>query len=138
MKLHRTVVLTALILAALFCLAALAGFSAPVSTAANSGEEEATGKSTNWPGWRGPNGSGISPETNIPAEWSETKNVLWKIPIPGKGHSSPIVWGNRVFVTTAIEGESTENYKKVIHILGGKEWRHPMATGEDKINTLRI
>lgn len=57
----------------------------------------------NWPGWRGPRGDGTSHETGIPLIWSETKNIRWKTPIPGKGHSSPIVWGNRVFVTTCLE-----------------------------------
>jgi outer membrane protein assembly factor BamB len=56
-----------------------------------------------WPGWRGPRGDGTSLETGIPLEWSTTKNVRWKTPIPGVGHSSPVVWGDRVFVTTGVE-----------------------------------
>src|SRR5438093_4258584 len=59
----------------------------------------------NWPQWRGPRGDGTSEETGIPIRWSETENVLWKAPIPGKGHSSPVVWGDRVFVTTCLEKE---------------------------------
>src|SRR4051794_22730109 len=58
----------------------------------------------NWPGWRGPRGDGISDETNVPARWSTTENVVWKTPIPGIGHSSPVIWGDRVFLTTCIEG----------------------------------
>jgi len=54
-----------------------------------------------WPGWRGPHGDGVSEETDVPIRWSQTENVLWKTPIPGKGHSSPIAWGDRLFVTTA-------------------------------------
>jgi outer membrane protein assembly factor BamB len=57
----------------------------------------------NWPGWRGPRGDGTSIEKGLPLTWSETHNVRWKIPLPGKGHSSPIVWGDRVFLTTCIE-----------------------------------
>jgi outer membrane protein assembly factor BamB len=57
----------------------------------------------NWPGWRGPRGDGTSHEKNPPLAWSETTNLRWKTPIPGKGHSSPIVWGERVFVTTCLE-----------------------------------
>ena len=57
----------------------------------------------NWPQWRGPRGDGTSAETGIPVRWSEKENVLWRIPIPGKGHSSPVVWGDRVFVTTCLE-----------------------------------
>ena len=59
----------------------------------------------NWPQWRGPDGSGISNEKNLPAEWSVSKNIKWKTPVEGRGHSSPIVWGKMIFLTTAIEGE---------------------------------
>lgn len=55
-----------------------------------------------WAQWRGPDASGISTAANPPLEWSETKNVRWKVEIPGRGHSSPIVWGDRVFVSTAV------------------------------------
>jgi outer membrane protein assembly factor BamB len=56
-----------------------------------------------WPMWRGPRLDGHSDEKNLPVKWSATENVAWKTPIPGRGHSSPIVWGDRVFLTTAIE-----------------------------------
>ena len=58
-----------------------------------------------WPGWRGPRGDGSSTETVVPLTWNgETdENVAWKVPIEGKGHSSPVVWGNRVFLTTCLE-----------------------------------
>jgi outer membrane protein assembly factor BamB len=58
-----------------------------------------------WPAWRGPRGDGTSDETGVPVRWSKTENIHWKVPIPGKGHSSPIVWGDRVFVTTCLEKE---------------------------------
>lgn len=57
----------------------------------------------NWPGWRGPRGDGTSTETGAPVRWSATENVLWKTPIAGKGHSSPVVWAKRVFVTSCDE-----------------------------------
>jgi outer membrane protein assembly factor BamB len=56
-----------------------------------------------WPGFRGPTGQGISTETGLPLKWSKTENVAWKTPIPGEGWSSPIVWGDRIFVTTATD-----------------------------------
>lgn len=60
-----------------------------------------------WPRFRGPSGQGVSSETNVAIEWSTEKNIAWKTPIPGLGWSSPIVWGDRVFVTTATdEGKS--------------------------------
>ena len=55
-----------------------------------------------WPQWRGPLGTGFAPESDPPVEWSETKNVRWKVALPGKGHSTPIVSGDRIFLTTAI------------------------------------
>ena len=56
-----------------------------------------------WPCFRGPSRQGISQETDIPLRWSATHNIAWKTPIPGQGHSSPIVYGNRVYVTTAVD-----------------------------------
>ena len=56
----------------------------------------------NWPGWRGPNGDGTSMETNLPVKWDSITNVLWKIPVPGVGHSSPIVWKDKLFMVTAL------------------------------------
>jgi outer membrane protein assembly factor BamB len=59
-------------------------------------------RTDDWPQFRGPNGSATSSEKSLPAEWSTTKNVAWKAQVPGYGWSSPIVWGDKVFVTTAI------------------------------------
>ncbi len=56
----------------------------------------------NWPSWRGPNGDGSSNETNLPTKWDSTTNVVWKSPIPGIGHSSPIVWEDQLFTITAL------------------------------------
>jgi hypothetical protein len=55
-----------------------------------------------WGQWRGALASGASPAANPPIEWSETTHIRWKAPIPGRGLSSPVVWGDRVFLTTAI------------------------------------
>lgn len=59
--------------------------------------------SEDWPYWRGPNGNGIAACANAPLEWNETSNIIWKSPVPGRGHSSPAVVGKRVFITTADE-----------------------------------
>lgn len=56
----------------------------------------------NWPQWRGPRGTGVAPHADPPVRWSETQNIRWKIALPGRGHSTPIVWGDRVFLTTAV------------------------------------
>ena len=58
----------------------------------------------NWPGWRGPRGDGSSLDPGVPVSWNLKENLVWKAPLPGKGHASPIVWENRVYVVTAIEG----------------------------------
>lgn len=60
-----------------------------------------------WPQWRGPLANGVSPTANPPLEWSETNNIRWKVSLPGSGSSTPIIWGDRVFVLTAIKSAST-------------------------------
>jgi outer membrane protein assembly factor BamB len=74
-----------------------------------------------WPGWRGPHGDGRSDETGIPVKWSKTENIAWKVPIPGKGHSSPVIWGDSVFVTSCIE----EKQKRMLYCID-------RTTGETK------
>ena len=55
----------------------------------------------NWPAWRGPDGAGVTSEKNLPLSWDTNTNVRWRVPLPDKGNSTPIIWGNRVFVTQA-------------------------------------
>ena len=69
-----------------------------------------------WPQFRGPNGSATSTDRNLPVEWSADKNVAWKVTIPGYGWSSPVVWGDKVFVTTAITA-------KQVKPTGSDNWR---------------
>ncbi|MGD8395878.1 MAG: PQQ-binding-like beta-propeller repeat protein [Acidobacteriota bacterium] len=63
-----------------------------------------------WPQWRGPEATGVAPDADPPATWSETANIRWKVPIPGRGSGSPIVWGDKVFVLTAVSdtGQAVE------------------------------
>ena len=56
-----------------------------------------------WPSWRGLRGDGSSPDKVVPLKWSVEKNTVWKTPLPGKGHASPIVWKDDVFIVTAVE-----------------------------------
>ena len=56
-----------------------------------------------WPSWRGPTGQGRCSETELPIEWSTTTNIRWKVPLPDAGNGSPIVCGDRVFITQASE-----------------------------------
>ncbi len=70
--------------------------SCPLLFAAESGAEN-----HNWPQWRGPLGTGAAPDADPPVEWSEEKNIRWKTVLPGRGHSTPIVGGDRIFLTAA-------------------------------------
>ncbi len=55
-----------------------------------------------WGNWRGPDGTAVARTGNPPTEWGEEKNLRWKVALPGLGSSSPIIWGDRIYVTTAI------------------------------------
>lgn len=73
-------------------IVASSSFSAEVATV---GVEQ-------WPSWRGPDGTGVVREGKPPIEWSETKNVKWKTTLPGVGQSTPIIWGDKIFLQTAV------------------------------------
>src|SRR5438270_7104206 len=81
-----------------FRLLATAALAIALAFAGHVGAED-------WPQWRGPHGDGHSTETNVPLMWSATDNVAWRVPIPGKGHSSPVVVGDRIFLTTCTESD---------------------------------
>ena len=66
----------------------------------------------NWPEWRGPDAQGQSQATHLPETWSETSGVAWKAEIPGRGHSTPLVWGDHLWLTTAIEKAATPDQVK--------------------------
>lgn len=61
-----------------------------------------TALAANWPAWRGPQADGVTSETDLPVKWSATENVKWKIDLPERGNSTPIVWGDRIFLTQAV------------------------------------
>lgn len=63
----------------------------------------------NWPAWRGPTHDGVTEETDLPLEWSSSSNVKWKIPLPDRGNSTPVVWGDKLFLTQAVTKESRRN-----------------------------
>lgn len=92
------------------------------------------GHSQNWPGWRGPNGDGTSEETDVPVEWDASKNIVWKSEVPGVGHSSPIVWEDRLFTLTAFP----ETKEKVLLCYNSRNgdllWQRTVVKGswEDK------
>ena len=61
----------------------------------------ATVGAENWPQWRGPTLNGISAETNLPVKWTKTENIAWKLAMPARSGSTPIVWGDRIFLNVA-------------------------------------
>lgn len=100
--------------------------------------EAVSANTEDWPQWRGPGSQGVSFEKNLPIEWSPTKNIKWKTPIAGRGHSSPIVWGNRIFLTTSIEGPAISGARAVKHIINGQEVKFPDTVGADHGYTLKL
>ena len=82
----------------------------------------------NWPQWRGPNGDGISPETNVPFKWSATENVVWRTPVPGEGHSSPVVWQDSVFLTTAVSNSQERLLLRFDARTGKILWQRSVVT----------
>ncbi|MBI1371389.1 MAG: PQQ-binding-like beta-propeller repeat protein [Phycisphaera sp.] len=80
-----------------------------------------------WPGWRGPRGDGTVTETRVPLHWTGEKNVKWKTAIPGIGHSSPIVVGDRIFLVTAIE-DTNERLLYCLNRQGEIVWKQTVLT----------
>ena len=88
----------------------------------------------NWPQWRGPKNDGHSAEKGLPTEWSADKNVVWKLKMPGMGAGTPVVWGDKIFVTS-VDGESVvvlcagtdgkEKWKEKLSGTGAKRYRNP-------------
>lgn len=77
------------------------------------------GSAGDWPRWRGPFETGMA-RGDAPTTWSDSKNVKWKSHIPGRGHSSPVLWGNQVFVTTAVPTGSEQAEKVASSLTGGE------------------
>ena len=107
----------------LFLLTALlvAGLAAPASA-------------DNWPQWRGPKNDGHSAEKNLPTEWSQDKNVVWKLKMPGMGAGTPVVWGDKIFVTSVdgddivllcVGTEGKERWKQKVSGTGKVKYRNP-------------
>jgi outer membrane protein assembly factor BamB len=85
----------------------------------------------NWPQWRGPHGTGISRETNLPVKWSPTENVAWKAALPGVSGATPIIWNEHIFLNVADGGQ--------LHLWalnrqdGAIRWKRPLSGGDQKM-----
>lgn len=86
----------------------------------------------NWPEWRGPNGDGVTTETDLPLTWSATENVKWNVPLPEAGNSTPVIWGDRIFLTQAVGQRRTlmcfDRKKGDLLWQDGPTWKDPEKT----------
>ncbi len=82
-----------------------------------------------WPLWRGQHQNGLSPDQSAPVKWSETENVIWKSPVPGRGHSSPSIVGDDVFLTDADEKQETQSVICFDRTTGKQKWSTVVNSG---------
>ena len=88
-------------------------------------------RAEDWPSWRGPTGDGISQEKNLPIEWSPTKNIAWKLELPGPAGATPVVWGERIFLTsTAADGKLV---LMAVSRSGRELWRQTVSQGNKDV-----
>ena len=85
-----------------------------------------------WPAWRGPTGDGVSTETGFPTEWSASKSVRWRTPLPERGNSTPIVWGDRIFVTQPLAAEKKRALLAFDRATGKLVWQNAVNAKEDE------
>ena len=91
----------------------------------------------NWPQFRGPDSRGVADGAGLPDTWSATENIAWKVDVPGRGWSSPIVWGNRVFLTTVVSQGEVEAAKKGLYF-GGERKDAPDSVHQWKVLCLDL
>jgi outer membrane protein assembly factor BamB len=86
-----------------------------------------------WPQWRGPSGQGLCDDTRVPLKWGEKENLLWQTPLPGAGNSTPVVWGDRLYLTAA---DGRDRLVLCIRTTDGKLlWRQTAAKGVEPEKT---
>jgi outer membrane protein assembly factor BamB len=89
---------------------------------------------SNWPAWRGPTGQGHCDERNVPLKWSDKENVKWKVPLANPGNSTPVVWGNHIFVTQANKGGSERSLLCFARADGKLRWQKDVAYADKERN----
>jgi outer membrane protein assembly factor BamB len=89
-------------------------------------------RAENWPAWRGAAARGVSDERNLPIRWGKTENIRWKTPLPGPGNSTPVVWGDRIFLTQALESGKRRGIVAFDRRSGKQLWQEviPCTTAE--------
>jgi outer membrane protein assembly factor BamB len=81
----------------------------------------------NWPAWRGPHATGVSDERQLPVTWSATQNIRWKVSLPAPGNSTPIIWGDRVFLTQSLDGGKRRALIAFARADGKKLWQQEVV-----------
>lgn len=113
----------------------LAISSLVVGSGLGTSDDQAKPKSSfDWPCWRGPNADGVADGRNLPVRWRRTENVRWSVKLPGWGTSSPVVYGDRVFVTSQLAEAGKKSLLTLCYSRkSGKElWRHDFGLGVDQ------
>src|SRR6516162_3055880 len=87
---------------------------------------------TDWPCWRGPKADGVADGRTLPIRWSKTRNIRWSVKLPGWGTSSPVVYGNRVFVTSHLKDKKSLLTLCFDRQTGKELWRHDFGFGVDQ------
>ncbi len=90
----------------------------------------AAARGENWPQWRGPNNDGISHETGLPSKWSKTDGVAWRLALPGYAGATPVVWGDRIFLTSA---EGDDLVLMGVTTSGKQLWKQTMGAGNHNV-----
>src|SRR5438128_2351859 len=145
MKMRNSIAIIAAVLAsagARTFVSAATPESKAVSVSSQDGQQSNSAADGNvrapgWPQFRGPGARGVATSTNLPDHWSATENVAWKTEVPGSGWSSPVVWGDRVFLTTAVSSGDSEPPKKGLYI-GGERRDAPRPQHEWKVFCLEL
>lgn len=88
-------------------------------------------RAENWPGWRGPTGDGTSPETDLPLDWDTARDVAWKLALPERSGSTPIVWDDRVFLSAAVDDDRIELWC-VDRETGQPLWKRHLSDGNQR------
>ena len=89
-----------------------------------------------WPSFRGPQGTGVSIEKALPETWGATKNITWRVPLPDRGNSTPIVWHDRVFLTQATDDGASRGLMCFARTDGKLLWKaHVKFDGEESTNS---
>jgi outer membrane protein assembly factor BamB len=119
---------------------AAAALAAITLLAWSGGGFSAAENDANWPQWRGPDGLGVAKGTRYADEWTPDRNIAWKTPVEGRGHSSPVIWGTHLFLTTSIKGEHVPGHTAPDHLGFDLKpgYLHPDSEAVDYRHTLKV